>query len=244
MTIVCASASAAPNEEPLKAASALARSSHHRLVLASVERGKRDQRAARGVEFLLRADHTNAIAQILHGALDVTIANLCEQVRARLLVVGSPHVVHTWQPSKVERLAFSVRVPMLVVRDAAPFVAWTAGDAPLCVLVVVNSTSWPDPADRGRAWIAELGPRALENVTDEVWHSGGELARDGFQPIACGDSADEIVEVAAREGVDLIVLTHREQGVAGVVESIAHELLLKSSASVALVPEPHVGPVG
>lgn len=248
MTIVCATASTVSNEEPLRVAAALARSADLRLVVASVAQ-RDDRRALRrlnGAALLLHADQTNAVAQLCHGTLEETIAGLCEEVRARFLVVGSAKTtLRAWHASKVERLAASVRVPILVVRDAAPFIEWAAGESPLCVLVVVNSTSASEPGDQGRAWIGELGVRAMESVTEEVWRTDRELERDGLVPIACGESAPEILEVAAREDVDLIVLaTHHEHGLSGVVDSIAHEVLARGTASVALVPEPTVGPVG
>jgi nucleotide-binding universal stress UspA family protein len=245
MTIVCATSTIAPEDETVVAAAALARSFHHRLVLTSViqELHAREfdwggegrvLRQLRAAELVLHADHTNAESQVLHGALDATLAQLCDEVRARMLVVGvSSRKSSGWHTTKVDRMAFAVRVPMLVVRESAPFVEWAAGREPLRVLIHEGE----------RAWLGELGSLTLDEVVGDVWATERELQRQGLVAIESDGSADWLVEEAERKNVDLIIVgTHRERGLAGLLESVAHDVVARAPSAVALVPEPDVGP--
>ncbi|MFT3708685.1 MAG: universal stress protein [Archangium sp.] len=244
MTIVCATSTITPEDETVVAAAALARSFHHRLVLTSVIQklhtaefdwgGEgRVLRQLRAAEIVLHAEHTNAVCQLLHGELDATLAQLCNEVRARLLVVGVSRERWTgWHATKVDRMAFAVRVPMLVVRESAPFVEWGAGREPLRVLI----------HEGDRAWLGELGSLTLDEITGDVWASERELQRQGLRAVDCDGTAEWIVEKAARESVDLIIVgTHRERGLSGLLESVAHDVVARAPTAVALVPEPDVG---
>jgi nucleotide-binding universal stress UspA family protein len=90
------------------------------------------------------------------GAPDEVLVQLARQRQARLLVVSSLglRAPTRWLLGSVaERTAESSPVPMLVVRDAAPFEAWARGERPLNVFVGADFTANSDAALR---WISEL----------------------------------------------------------------------------------------
>jgi nucleotide-binding universal stress UspA family protein len=247
MTIVCATSTVAPTDDPVVAAAALARSFKHRLVLTSVIQklhaaeydwaGEgRVLRRLRAAELVLHADHTNAVSHLLRGALDTMVARLCDEVHAQLLVVGRADAPsREWTPTAIDRMAFAVRVPLLVVGEAAPLVEWAAGREPLRALI----------HDGERVWLGELGQLSLDEVTGDAWASERQLERQGLARVESDGSAEAIVELAARRDVDLIVLgTHPAQGLNGLLESVAHEVVARARAAVVLVPEPDVGGVG
>lgn len=93
---------------------------------------------------------------VLTGVASEALGRFAADHDARLLVVAS----QGYSASPVyrvggtsERIALSARVPVLVVRDAAPFWAWAEGKRPLRALVGVDATASSDAAIR---WISEL----------------------------------------------------------------------------------------
>ncbi len=94
--------------------------------------------------------------QMHTGCADEALAELAHQGPTRLVVVASlgRRGAGRWLLGSVsERTAERATVPTLVVRDAAPFEAWTSGKRPLKVFVAFNFTVTSEAALR---WVKEL----------------------------------------------------------------------------------------
>jgi len=94
--------------------------------------------------------------QLPTGRADKVLVDLALDAPTRLLVVSSlgRRAAERWLLGSVsERTAERATVPTLVVRDAAPFEAWTRGERPLKVFVAFNFTVTSEAALR---WVEEL----------------------------------------------------------------------------------------
>jgi nucleotide-binding universal stress UspA family protein len=95
--------------------------------------------------------------KVLHGAADEALVAYAQEAAARLIVVSSVgrRAPDRWLLGSVaERTAQTSRIPVLVVRDAAPFQGWADGKQHLRVMVAADFSSSADAAIR---WVAELG---------------------------------------------------------------------------------------
>ena len=95
-------------------------------------------------------------AEVVEGDADEVLRHSAKQHDARLIVVsslGRRAPVRWLLGSVAERTAESAPVPTLVVRDAAPFQAWSRGERALKVFVGTDFTASSDAALR---WVAEL----------------------------------------------------------------------------------------
>ncbi|NOK20138.1 universal stress protein [Corallococcus carmarthensis] len=128
------------------------------------------------------------------------LANVCAAHEARLLVVGSPRGEEAALGSGVslERIARNCAVPLLRVRDAAPFEAWLSGKRPLRVMLGVDRSHGTEAA---RRWLAELraaGP--LELLAGHVYYAFEQCRRLGLPtPMNLDEVAPRIEEVLHRE---------------------------------------------
>jgi nucleotide-binding universal stress UspA family protein len=108
-------------------------------------------------------------AELARGVPDEALVAHAERAGARLLVVSSTGrraPARWWLGSVAERTAQTSPVPVLVVRDASPFVAWAAGARRLRVLVAVD---FSHGADAAIDWVAGL--RAIGACDVIVAHS-------------------------------------------------------------------------
>ncbi|MBE0541820.1 MAG: universal stress protein [Verrucomicrobia bacterium] len=99
--------------------------------------------------------------QLHPGRADEALVDLARKGLTRLLVVASlgRRGAERWLLGSVsERTAECATVPTLVVRDAAPFEAWTRGERPLKVFVAFNSTVTSEAALRWVKELAAIGP--------------------------------------------------------------------------------------
>lgn len=120
------------------------------------------------------AERTGVRAQhkVLKGATSDALLRFTEEIQARLLIVASQghsssSIIRVGGTS--ERLAQSTAVPVLVVRDGAPFVAWAQGVRPLRVLLAVDWTRSCDAAIRWVNALRELGP--VDVIVGHVYYS-------------------------------------------------------------------------
>jgi nucleotide-binding universal stress UspA family protein len=110
----------------------------------------------RGEADRLRQRGVRAREHLLYGAADEALLAHAEQAGASLIVVSSlgRRAPSRWLLGSVaERVAQAAAVPVLVVRDAAPFLAWTEGRRPLRVTVAADFSA---SADAALGWIAPL----------------------------------------------------------------------------------------
>jgi nucleotide-binding universal stress UspA family protein len=221
---------------------------------------------------------------VLSGSASDTLLRFAEAKKARLVVVASQG--HSESPlyrvgGTSERIAQSSPIPILVVRDAAPFESWAKNERALRVLLAVD---WSRSCDGAIRWVKALRASApVDIVASYVYYSdftGAGVHRYGLPPRysiverdpeteallerdlksrigelegkgdivyrpkhGLGRIADQLLELAEAERVDLIVVgTHHRRGLAR-LGSIASVTLHHSRTSVAVVPIPHDQPL-
>jgi nucleotide-binding universal stress UspA family protein len=105
---------------------------------------------------------------LLHGRLEEALAKACVQVDASLVVVGDTARAPSALPtSTLDRLAYSVEAPLLVVRDQRAFVDWSEAH-PLKVMVAFDRSASSAVARDWVARLADFGPIAL-TATQIFW---------------------------------------------------------------------------
>jgi nucleotide-binding universal stress UspA family protein len=142
---------------------------------AELERRARERRTADlDVRAMVLEHHEKSV----QAATDLT--SFAEQREASLLVVSSQG--HGATPllrlgGTSERVALLAHVPVLVVRDAAPFVAWARGEHTLKVLVGVDQGR---AAAAAVAWVKKLQAKgSCEVVVAEVYYPDDAARRYG-----------------------------------------------------------------
>lgn len=173
-----------------------------RLPLWLVHRANPDSLAAapepvrEGLKALLHAEagrlrqqhadvHTALLEEPPGRGADRALADFAAARGGRLLVVGAAgrQAPFGGAGGSLDRLAQATSLPLLRVRDAAPFEAWLAGRRPLRVLFAVDRSRGTEAA---RAWLTELqeyGP--LEVAAGHVFYAVEECRRLGLpRPVA------------------------------------------------------------
>lgn len=227
------------------------------------DEAKRLEKLGANVERLLRtgepAVEVEALAREMQATLVVTSAPSHE---APFLSVGGT----------VDRLAQSLTVPLLAVRDAAVLEAWTRGERPLRVMLGVDRSL---PFEAAREWVrslrgwgpvevvggrvfwpeqeyqrlglaqplvyAEATPDLRQALEKETAGLLAPLAEDGRPPrfrveLGLGRIADHLVDLAAQEKVDLLVVGTHHRKALGRLWSVSHHALRLARMSVACVP--------
>jgi nucleotide-binding universal stress UspA family protein len=142
---------------------------------------------------------------VLVGPAAETLASLAEARRASAVVVSSQG--HGAEPlfklgGTSERIAVECPVPVLVVRDAAPFARWARREAPLRVLLAVDFTESSDSAIRFARFLRAAGPTEL--TVGHVFHPGVS-SRYGLEPLEIPDDPDASVEALLRRDLERLV---------------------------------------
>lgn len=132
---------------------------------------------------------------VCEGPADRALVEHAASVRARAIVVaalgtraGSPFTLG----STADRVAQTAACPVLVVRAAEPFERWAAKQAPLRVLVAVDTTPTSDAALRWSASFARAGEVATSAA--HVYWPPAELEKhpsSGALPLGSGNLAVE-----------------------------------------------------
>jgi nucleotide-binding universal stress UspA family protein len=122
-----------------------------------------DQARARLAEEVarLRTQHRDVRDVLLQGITDDALVGHAATTGAKLILVSSVgrRVPGRWLLGSVaERTAQAATIPVLVVRDAAPFVAWAQGQRRLRLVVAVDFSSTADDAIRWVAGLPAIGP--------------------------------------------------------------------------------------
>ncbi len=186
MSIVCATHFSDSSFAAVRVAAGLARARRQALLLVSVLPTRNIdpevEQAVKDALTLERAALENARhevqTEVLHGPLGEVVGRFCTERGAQLLVIGDSR--HQRFASSLDQLATQVGVPLLVVRDPKPFESWTAGAAPLKVMLALDHT-WSSSVARG--WIAQLaayGP--IDLTATQVFHADEEYERRGISP--------------------------------------------------------------
>lgn len=211
----------------------------------------------------LRARGVEVQDEVIFGTPDERIVDYAERVGASMIVVASLgwRSMSRWTVGSVaEKTVQSARCPVLVVRDALPFVQWAAGDRALEILLAIDLSVTSEAAVR---WLAELRRVGEIKVTaahvgwpfegvddDEDSARARLLAQLETRLEQLGESdlevelvmnaarpADALAYHAARKHADLLVLgMHRRGGAPNWHGSIPYAALHIAEMSVACVP--------
>jgi nucleotide-binding universal stress UspA family protein len=132
--------------------------------------------------------------RVLEGTPAETLARFAEAEGAALLVVSSRG--HGGAPLQrlggtSERVAVECGVPVLVVRDARPFVEWAREGRPLRIVLGVDWTPATDAAVQLVRWLRASGP--VDVVIAHVYYPGVS-SRWGLEPLGPANEPDGTVE--------------------------------------------------
>ena len=138
--------------------------------------------------------------QLLTGEAAEELARFAKEKGATLVVTAGPTSASPFLGvgGTVDRLATSLAVPLLVVRDPAPFEAWVAGTRPLRVMLGVERSQ---PFEAAREWVRLLrrhGP--VEVVAGRIYWPHEEYQRLGLaHPLAFQDVTPELRRALEQE---------------------------------------------
>jgi nucleotide-binding universal stress UspA family protein len=131
---------------------------------------------------------------VLVGPAASTLSAFAEARRASAVVVSSQG--HGAEPlfklgGTSERIAVDCPLPVVVVRDAAPFVRWARRAAPLRILLAIDFTPSSDAAIRFTRFLCAAG--RTETMVGHVYHPGAS-SRYGLEPLEIPDDPDASTE--------------------------------------------------
>ncbi len=238
MTILCATRFTEESSAASRVAAALARTHRQTLWLVHVvptrlipSMGVKLESAADAAleaeATALRQSGIDVQTAVLQGRLEDTIARFAESKKASLLVVGdSTRSISGPLGGTLDKLAYALTVPLLVVRDPRPFEAWATGKAPLKVMLAVDHTSSSAIA---RDWIIRLAKFGdLDLVAASIWWPREEYERrnlawpdpeDGHRALAQTLSA-ELDAALVNLPKNVKVRKHLEPGKQGIAEEL------------------------
>jgi nucleotide-binding universal stress UspA family protein len=138
--------------------------------------------------------------EVLVGPAVSTLIAFAETEGSDLLVVASKG--YTNSPiyrlgGTAERVVQAAPMPVLVVRDAAPFVAWAKGERPLRVLVGVDDSAACEGAIRLAKRLRAVGP--VDIVIGHVYYADVAAQRYGIKVTSVVDSNPEIEKLLVRD---------------------------------------------
>lgn len=206
MPVVCATRFSGESRRAVAAAAALAKRRHERLHLVHVASAgglfsgrpsPSDSQSALEAEVArLKDEGLTVTSDILTGKFDTALAKYCADREAALLVVGDTEKAPTLLASSLDRFALVVDVPLVVVRDEAPFVRW-GPDAPLKVMLAFDRTAASAVARDWIARLAEFGPIHL--VATRVYVPEDEYHERAMKLPAAGEGHDALRRLLEQE---------------------------------------------
>ncbi len=257
MTIVCATHFTDSSFNAVKVAAGLARRHKQALQLVSVLPENTDAEVQTSVNdaLLLEAaalssEGLDVQTAVLHGPLEGAVGRFCTSVNAQLLVVGdSSKQASRLFAGTLDKFAFNVDLPLLVVRDDRPFEAWIRGSAPLKVVLALDH-SWSSAV--ARDWIGRLssyGP--VDLVAAHVWWPADEYDRRGMPMPPPQEAHTAITAImkketeAALEGLPASVKhrVHLEMSNSAVADQLLALAISEHAEVLVLGTNPHHGPI-
>ncbi|RKH18819.1 universal stress protein [Corallococcus praedator] len=183
---------------------------------------------------------------LVESASPQALSDLRARHDARLLVVGPPRgeLPYPGAGGSLDRIAQATSIPLLRVRDAAPFQAWLAGQRPLRVMLGVDRSRGTLAA---RGWLTELGRYGpLELMAGNVYYVYEQCQRLGLPVPATMDDASPLLrdmlsrEVAtlADAGAGQPVRVHLRQGVGRAADHLV-DLAQEQEADVLVLGTHH-----
>ena len=158
------------------------------------------RRLAEEAESAASAGKVAVRAEVVVGPAVTSLVAFAETESADLLVVGSKG--YTNSPvyrlgGTAERVVQAAPMPVLVVRDAAPFVAWARGERALRVLVGVDDSAACEGAVRLAARLRAAGP--VDLVIGHVYYADEAASRYGVRISNVVDTNPEVEKLLERD---------------------------------------------
>jgi nucleotide-binding universal stress UspA family protein len=158
------------------------------------------RRLAHEAEVAAAAGKVAVRAEVVVGPAVTSLVAFAETESADLLVVGSKG--YTNSPvyrlgGTAERLVQAAPMPVLVVRDAAPFAAWSRGERALRVLVGVDDSAACEGAVRLAARLRAAGP--VDLVVGHVYYADEAAHRYGLRIANVVDTNPEVEKLLERD---------------------------------------------
>ncbi|CAM3344418.1 universal stress protein [Corallococcus sp. ZKHCc1 1396] len=183
---------------------------------------------------------------LVEGASHQALTDHCVQHDAKLLVVGPPRgeLPHPGASASLDHIAQATAMPLLRVRDAAPFQAWLAGQRPLRVMLGVDRSRGTLAARQWVGALSEYGP--LELLAGHVYYVYEQCQRLGLPvPATMDDASPLLQETLSREVAALAdtwagqpVRVLLRQGVGRAADHLV-DLALEQDADVLVVGTHH-----
>jgi len=138
--------------------------------------------------------------EVLLGPAVPTLLAFAETEGCEMLVVSSKG--YTNSPiyrlgGTAERLAQSSQIPILIIRDSAPFVGWARGERPLRVMAGVDESASCEPAIRFVKALRKVGPSDI--VIGHVYYADEAAQRYGIKVSSLVDPNPEIERLLIRD---------------------------------------------
>jgi nucleotide-binding universal stress UspA family protein len=136
------------------------------------------------------------------GAADEALSELAEAEHAELVLIASRGQGATAGETRrlgraAYQLALRARVPLLVVRDPAPLLAWATGERPLRVLVGVDESTPCLAAIQFVKALRRIGP--VDIVVGHVYFPDEAGRRYGIRHVSMVEPMPEIEQLIARD---------------------------------------------
>ncbi len=258
MTIVCATHFTDSSFTAVKVAAGLARRHRQPLWLVSVLPARKTEDDVETVvndALLLEAaalfsEGLDVQTTVLHGSVEEAVWRFCIEKKALLLVVGDTSLSTSRMfAGTLDKFAFGVELPLLVVRDSKPFDAWVAGKLPLNVMLALDH-SWTSAV--ARDWINRLAEYGSINlIAAHVWWPADEYDRRGLKVPSAEEGHAGIAKVmleettAALQGLSSNVKSrvHLEMGAGFVGEQLLALATNDHAELLVLGTNPHTGPI-
>ena len=149
---------------------------------------------------LARNSNVRVRGEVLFGPAVGSLVAATETEGGSLLVVGAKG--HTNAPliklgGTSEALAGSASVPVLIVRDAAPFVAWAAGERPLRVMIGLDESASCEPAIAQVRQLRQAGP--VDVVIGHVYYADEAARHYGLRMKSMVDRDPELERLLERD---------------------------------------------
>jgi nucleotide-binding universal stress UspA family protein len=163
---------------------------------AAGARGRIDADAARLAEGL----SLRVRGEVVLGPPVPSLLATCETEGGDLLVVtsqGHGKAADRTLGSTAAALVAAASVPVLVVRDSAPFVAWASGERPLRVLIGVDDSASCVPAIALLKTLRAAGP--VDVVLGHVYYADEAGRRYGVKPTSMVDADPELEGLIVRD---------------------------------------------
>lgn len=205
MSIICGTDLSQASLGALAVARALAAQHGNReVVLVHVVDGEpsEDERAAlrARLEAQARSSGTPVRSELIFGTADETLVGFAETEGSDLIVIAAQsHTERSFTRlgATAAQVIARTHVPVIIVRDPAPWLAFARGDKPLKILLGIDDSA---TSDLGIQWTIALGKRGpIEVVLGAIYYPDDAAAHYGLPARGMVESDPEVERLMERD---------------------------------------------